>query len=84
MKEAVNLVHNRGNVEEFFVKASKLYKLAKFNDQAKFGLVREAIKSNQVMLQFVFLRKADTYEKVKETCLEYADNQRFLCHKKNK
>ena len=27
------------------------------------------------MLQFVFLRKEDAYEKVKETCLEYAGNQ---------
>ena len=30
------------------------------------------------MLQFVFLRKADTYEKVWETCLEYADNQKVF------
>ena len=60
------------------MKASKLYKEAKFNDQAKFGLILEAIKSDQGMLQFVFLRKADTYEKVRETCLVYADNQKVL------
>ena len=30
------------------------------------------------MLQFAFLRKADTYEKVRETCLEYADNQKLF------
>ena len=30
------------------------------------------------MLQFTFLRKADTYEKVRETCLEYADNQKVF------
>ena len=84
MKEAVNLVYKGGNVKEFFVKASKLYKEAKFNDQAKFGLIREAIKSDQGMLQFVFLRKADTFEKVSETCLEYADNQKVFGQKKNK
>ena len=78
MKEAVNLVYKGGNVKEFFVKASKLYKEAKFNEQAKFGLIREAIKSDQGMLQFVFLRKADTYEKVRETCLEYAYNQKVF------
>ena len=78
MKEAVNLEYKGGNVKEFFVKASKLYKEAKFNDQAKFGLIREAIKSDQGMLQFVFLRKADTYEKVRENCLEYADNQKVF------
>ena len=78
MEEAVNLVCKGGDVKEFFVKASKLYKEAKFNDQAKFGLIREAIKSDQGMLQFVFLRKADTYEKVRETCLEYADNRKVF------
>ena len=49
---------------------------SKFNAQSKFGLIREAIKSDQTMLQFVFLRKADTYEKVKNTCLESPDNQK--------
>ena len=51
---------------------------AKANDRAKFGLSREADKFDQGMLQFVFLRKADTYEKVRETCLEYADNQKVF------
>ena len=27
------------------------------------------------MLKFVYLREADKYENVRETCLEYADNQ---------
>ena len=60
------------------MKASKLCEEAKFNDQAKLGLTREAIKSDRGTLELVFLRKADTYEKVKETCLEYADNQKFF------
>ena len=59
MKEAVNLVYNGGNFKEFVLKSRKLYKEAKFNDQAKFGLIREAIKFGQGMLQFVFLRKPD-------------------------
>ena len=58
LNEAMNLVYKGVNVKEFFVKARKLYKEAKFNDQAKFRLVREAIKFDQVIL-----RKADTYEK---------------------
>ena len=74
MKEAVNLVYKGRNVKEFFVKASKLHMEAKFNDRAKFGLIREAIKSDQGMLNFVFLRMTDTYETVRETCPEYADN----------
>ena len=44
-------------------------------------MIREAIKSDQGTLQFVFLRKAYTYEKVREACLEYADNQKaFASH----
>ena len=78
MKEAVNLVYRNGNVKEFFIKARKLYKEAKFNGHAKFGLIREAFKFGQGMLRFVFLRKADTYGKVKETRLEYVDNQKVL------
>ena len=40
MKEAGNLVYKGGNVKEFFVEASNLYQEDKFNDQAKFGLIR--------------------------------------------
>ena len=68
----------RGTVKEFFVKESKLYKEAKFNDQAKFGSIREATKFDQGMLQFVFLGKANAYEKVRETCLENADDQKVF------
>ena len=60
------------------MKASKLYKSAKFNDQAKFGLIREATNSDQSMLQFVFSRTVDAYKKARETCLEYADNQKLI------
>ena len=67
-----------GNVKEIFLKPSKIYKEAKFNDRAKFGLIREIFKSDQGMLQFVSLKEADMYEEVKETCLEYADNQKVF------
>ena len=40
--------------------------------------MREDIKFDQGMLQFVFLKKADTYEKVRETCIEYPDNQKVF------
>ena len=46
MKGAVDPVYKESNVKEFFVKANKLYKEAKFNDQAKFGSIDEAIKSD--------------------------------------
>ena len=69
MKEAVKLVCKWVNVKEFFIKASTLYKEAKFNDGVKFGLIREAIKTGRGMFQFLFSRKAGTCEKFKETGL---------------
>ena len=59
MKKAMNLVYKGINVWEFFVKASKLYKEAKFNDRAKFGLIREAINSDRGTLQSAFLKMAE-------------------------
>ena len=65
MKEAMNLVYKGGIVKELFTKARKLYKEAKFNDHAKFVLIREALQSDQGTLQFTFLTKEDAYEKFK-------------------
>ena len=45
-------------------------------------MIRKAIKSDQDMLQFVFLWKADIYEKVREICLEYDDNQKVFAAQK--
>ena len=78
MKEAVNLRYDGKDVKAFFNKADKLYTQAKFNDQAKFGLIREAIKADQTLLQFVLIRGAKTYDDVKKACLEYAENQKVL------
>ncbi len=36
----------------------------------------EAIQSDQGLQHFVLLRKATTFDEVKETCLEYAENQK--------
>ena len=47
MKEAVNIVYKRTNVQEFVVEASTLYKKAKLIDQAKLGLIRNAIESDR-------------------------------------
>ena len=78
MKEVVNLEQAGSNIMWFFVEVSKMYKEVVFNDQAKFELIKESIQSDQRMLQFLFLRKADTYEKVRENYLEYEDNQKFF------
>ena len=66
MKETVKFVHRDIYVNKLFMKESKLQKKAKFNDQEEFGLIREAFKSDQGMKQFLFLRKADIYEKIRK------------------
>ena len=66
------------NDKKLFLKTSELDKEAKFNDRANFLLNGEAIKHEQGMLQVVLLRKADTYETVRETCFDYADNQKVF------
>ncbi len=76
-KEAVNLMYNGEDVEEFFLRSSKLYKEANFNEGTKHGMIMEAIKSDQSLLQFVSLRKVSTFDGVKDTCLGYAEHQKM-------
>ena len=78
MKKAVNLLYEKDNFNGLFLRANKLYKEAKSNNQAKFGLIRETVKSDQGMLQFVFLTKKEVYKKVRGTCLEYVNNEKVF------
>ena len=61
MKGEVKLVYKGDNVDEFFVRAIKLYKEATFNDKPSIWVIWEAIKSDQGMLQFLLLGKAVTF-----------------------
>lgn len=56
LSEAINLKYNGRYVSNFFMKADKLYQEAKLGEQEKFGLVREALKADQMLLSFVLLR----------------------------
>ena len=47
-----------------------LHKKSNFNDQEKFSSIWKAIKSDQYMLQVLFLGKADMKWKVEEICLK--------------
>lgn len=70
IKEVVKRVYKWGNVKQFFLKESELYKEAKCNDLAKPGLIREAINFAYGVLQFVFFRNSVKYEKVRKTYLK--------------
>ena len=58
MKEAISLEFDGGDIQNFLTRADKLYSQAKFNEQAKFGLLRDSLKSDQMLLQFVLFRRA--------------------------
>ncbi len=62
--------------KEFFVRASKLYKEASFNECPKHGLTMEAIQWDQGLLNFLLPSKASTFDEVKEMCLWYAEHQK--------
>ena len=58
MKQAISLEYDGGDIQTFLTRADKLYSEAKFNEQAKFGLLRDSLKSDQMLLQFVLSRGA--------------------------
>lgn len=77
LSEDFALKYGGKDVWTFIMKADKLYQKAKLGEQAKFALIREALKADQMILTFALFRGASTYEDVKEECLEYADNQKM-------
>ncbi len=58
----------------FLTRAEEAYNQAKFYDQAKFGLIREAFKSPQLLLQFVLFRGAKDYREQKRYFADQAEN----------
>ena len=83
MRDAISLMYDGGDIQVFLTKAEKIYNQAKFNAQAKYGLLREALKGDSNLLQFVLFRGAKNYDEVKKYCLDYADNQKMMGIKSN-
>ena len=78
MKETVSLVYDGGDVQIFLARADKVYSQARFNEKAKFDLLRDGLKSDQIPLQFVLYRSAKDYESEKKLCVEYAENLKMM------
>ena len=78
MKGAKSLEYDGGDIQTSLTRADKLYSQAKFNDQAKFGLLRDSLKSDQMLLQFVLFRGAKNYDEIKQACVEYSDNRKMM------
>lgn len=51
------------------------FEKAQFNDKAKFGLLRDALKSIPKLLQLMIYRGASTYEELKNTVLDYENGR---------
>ena len=67
LREAAALKYKGWDTKVFIMKADKLCIQTKLDDQAKFGLVRQVIKSKKMLLQFVLFRGDKSYEEVKKT-----------------
>ncbi len=78
IKEAMSPPYDGANIQSFLPRAEKAYNQAKFNDLAKFGLLRETMKYDQLLLQVVPFRGAKYYEELKKCCADYADNQKMM------
>ena len=81
--KAVNLRYSNQKMDKFLKDADKLYELAGFASEAKFGLIRKAIDGDKELLKFVVLRSAKTYEEVKDACTEYAENPTVFVTSRN-
>ena len=78
MKEAVKMRHQGGDVKAFIERADRCYRSANFNEESKLGLLREAVRSNPMLLQFAILRGARDYRAFKPACYEFAGNPKVL------
>lgn len=68
MREAVTLSYDGSDIKSFIAKADKLYTKAKFDEESKLGLIREALKTDPVMLQFVLFQGVKDYQATKDAC----------------
>ena len=57
MKQATSLEYDGGDIQTFLTRANKIYSQAKFKNQAKFGLLRDFLKSDLMLLQFALSRE---------------------------
>ena len=76
MRDAISLMRDGEDIFFSFSKAEKVYNQAEFNNHAKYGSLREALRGDLNLLQFVLFRGAKENCDVKKYCLEYADNQK--------
>ena len=75
IQDAVDLKYSGSDVQAFFRKAEKLYQKAGFGEKAQYGMILKAIKTNKKMLDFVLVRGDESFEMVKESCLQYEKKQ---------
>ncbi len=62
----------------FLTREEKADKQANFNDQAKFGMFHEALKSDLLLLQFMLFRGAKDYEELKSYYADDTVNQKMM------
>ncbi len=62
----------------FLSRTVNVYNQAKVGENIKFELLRDSLKSEQMVFQFVLFRGSKNYEDIKKGCLEYAKNIKMM------
>ena len=71
--QAVSLKYGGGDLKEFVYSSEKLFDHASLSSEIRYGLIMEAIKSVQDLLEFLWYRGPKTYEELKESCYLYEE-----------
>jgi hypothetical protein len=71
VRDAVELSFVDSDVIEFVSKADSCCKEAGSNEEAKFGLLRKASRSNQTLMHLIILRSPMGYTELKKTIMDF-------------
>ena len=78
MREALTLRYDIGDIPKFLPRADKVYNQAKVGENVKFKLLRDVLKSDQMLFQFMLFRGSKNYKGIKKACLKYAKNIKVI------
>ena len=78
MKETICLEYEGEDIQTSLTRADKFYSQAEFNKQAKFGLLRDYLKSDQMLPLFVLFSGAKNYNDIKQVCVENSEKRKTV------
>ncbi len=68
MEAKLDLDDLRGSIQQI----ERLYQMAGFNDEAKFGMLRQTVTYYRELSQFCTLRRVQTYSEMRKAIKDYS------------